>query len=214
MWADVRTFVDNPGEVLERVREQGLSSGVDAAEAEGRLERLKERLAERREAKAEHVRAFVAAKGGISEDEFAEYTADLNTQIENLQLLISSADADLDAHEEERLAAATEAWLLTLRQRLAEVEADTEEGRGQRRALVELLVEKITVSEQEDSSAEVHITYRFGEPVAEPAEGWRSEAESRKEISTDAKTPGRPARRTLDGARRLLRDRKAHPARP
>ena len=107
-------------------------------------------------------------RGGISEDEFAEYTADLNAQIENLQLLISSAEADLDAHEEERLAAATtEAWLLTLRQHLAEVEADTDEARRQRRELVALLVEKITVSEQEDGSAEVHITYRFGEPVAE-----------------------------------------------
>jgi hypothetical protein len=84
VWADVRTFVDNPGEVLERVREQGLSSGVDAAEAESCLERLKARLAEKRQEKGEHVRAFVAAKGGISEDEFAEYTADLNTQIENL----------------------------------------------------------------------------------------------------------------------------------
>ena len=73
--------------------------------------------------------------------------------------------------------------LLTLRERLAEVEADTEEGRRQRRELVELLVEKITVSEQEDGSAEVHITYRFGEPVAEPAEGWGSEPETWKEIS-------------------------------
>ena len=124
VWADVRTFVDNPGEVLERVREQGLSSGLVGAEA------------------------------------------------------------GLGAHEAERLeAASTEAWLLTLRERLAEVEADTEEGRRQRRELVELLVERITVSEQEDGSVEVHVTYRFGEPVAEPAEGWESEAESRKEIS-------------------------------
>ena len=174
VWADVRAFLDNPGEVLERVREQGLGSGIDAAEAQARLDRLRQQLAERREAKAEHVRAFVAAKGGISEDEFAEYTADLKVQIENLQLLISSAEADLAAHEEERLAAAnTEAWLLTLRQRLAEVEADTDKARRQRRELVELLVQKITVSEQEDGSAEVHITYRFGEPVTEDISHWQ-----------------------------------------
>jgi hypothetical protein len=78
VWADVRAFLGNPGEVLERVREQGLGSGIDAAEAQARFDRLQQRLAERREAKVEHVRAFVAAKGGISEDEFAEYTADLN----------------------------------------------------------------------------------------------------------------------------------------
>jgi hypothetical protein len=45
-------------------------------------------------------------------------------------------------------------------------EADTEEGRRQRRELVE----KITVSEHENGSAEIHFTYRFGEPVAEPEE--------------------------------------------
>ncbi len=171
VWADVRRFLDNPGEVLECVREQGLGSGIDAAEAQARLDRLQQRLAERREAKAEHVRAFVAAKGGISEDEFAEYTADLNAQIENLQLLISSAEADLAAHEEERLAAATtEAWLLTLRERLAEVEADTDEARRQRRELVELLVEKIIVTENADGGATVMITYRFGPPAREQGE--------------------------------------------
>jgi site-specific DNA recombinase len=171
VWADVRRFLHDPGEVLDRVREQGLGSGIDAAEAQARLDRLQQRLAERREAKAEHVRAFVAAKGGISEDEFAEYTTDLNAQIENLQLLISSAEADLDAHEEERLAAVTtEAWLLTLRQRLAEVEADTDEARRQRRELVELLVEKIIVAENGDGGATVMITYRFGPPVREQGE--------------------------------------------
>jgi hypothetical protein len=113
----------------------------------------------------------VAAKGGISEDEFAEYTADLNAQIENLHLLISSAEADLDAHEEERLVAATtESWLLTLRQRLAEWEADTDEARRQRRALVELLVEKIIVAENGDGGATVMITYRFGPPAREQGE--------------------------------------------
>ena len=143
---------------------------MTAAEAQARLARLRQRLAERREAKAEHVRAFGAAKGGISEEEFAEYTADLNAQIENLQLIITAAEADLDAHEEERLAAATtEAWLLTLRQRLAEVEADTDEARRQRRRLVELLVEKIIVAENDDGTT-VTITYRFGPPAREQGE--------------------------------------------
>jgi hypothetical protein len=111
-------------------------------------------------------------QGGISEGEFAAYTADLNTQIENLQLIITAAEADLAANEQERFEdASTEAWLLTLRERLAEVEVDTEEGRRQRRELVELLVEKITVSEQEDGSAEIPITYRFGEPSEDISHG-------------------------------------------
>jgi hypothetical protein len=63
-----------------------------------------------------------------------------------------------------------EAWLLTLRQRLAEVEADTDEARRQRRELVELLVEKIIVAENGDGGATVVITYRFGPPAREQGE--------------------------------------------
>jgi site-specific DNA recombinase len=107
VWADVRRFLENPGKVLERVREQGLGSSVDAAEVEARLERLRERLAEKRAEKAGYVRAFATAQGGITEGEFIEYTADLNLQIEHLQLLISSVEAELAAHEGERLAAAS-----------------------------------------------------------------------------------------------------------
>ena len=70
VWADVRRFLANPGEVLERVREQGLSSSVDAAEVEARLERLRERLAEKHAEKAGYVRAFATAQGSITEDEF------------------------------------------------------------------------------------------------------------------------------------------------
>jgi site-specific DNA recombinase len=165
VWADVRRFLENPGEVLERVREQGLGSSVDAAEVEARLERLRERLAEKRAEKAGYVRAFATAQGGITEDEFFEYTADLNLQIEHLQLLISSVEGELAAHEGERLAAAsTEAWLLALRERLAEIEADTEEARRKRRELARLLVERITVGRTEDGSIQVLITYRFGSP--------------------------------------------------
>ena len=111
------------------------------------------------------MRAFATAQGSITEDEFIEYTADLNLQIEHLQLLISSVEDELAAHEGERLAAAsTEAWLLALRERLEEVDADTKVGRATRRELVQLLVERITVASTEDGQIQVLITYRFGPP--------------------------------------------------
>jgi len=160
VWADTRRFLANPGEVLERVKEQGLGISVDTAEVEARLERLRERLAE----KAGYVRAFATAQGSITEDEFIEYTADINLQIEHLQLLLSSVEVELAAHEDERLAAAsTEAWLQALRERLAELEADTDDAHTARRELVRLLVKRITVA----SSGTVHITYRFGPPSKE-----------------------------------------------
>ncbi len=58
-----------------------------------------------------------------------------------------------------------------LRERIAEVEEDTEEAFRARRQLVKLLVQSITVgNKHEDGGIEVRITYRFGPPSPPPAE--------------------------------------------
>jgi hypothetical protein len=74
-------------------------------------------------------------------------------------------------HEEVELAENTEAWLLTLKSRLCEVEEDTEEAFEKRRQLVKLLVARITAGKDEDGRPDVRITYRFGpsEPTHEEA---------------------------------------------
>jgi hypothetical protein len=61
----------------------------------------------------------------------------------------------------------TEAWLMSLRKNLSEVEQDTEEAYLHRRELVKLLVEKISADRDEDGRAKVDITYRFGPPTGE-----------------------------------------------
>jgi hypothetical protein len=95
------------------------------------------------------------------------YATDLNNQVENLRLLIASVESDLAAHEQERLAAQdAAAWLLTLQERIAEVEADTQAARRKRRELVRLLVKQITVG-TDDGAIRVHITYRFGPPATQ-----------------------------------------------
>jgi len=65
------------------------------------------------------------------------------------------------------LAASTEAWLITLRERIADVDEDTDEAFEKRRELAKLLLDKITVERGEDGRAEVRITYRFGPPAGE-----------------------------------------------
>jgi hypothetical protein len=81
---------------------------------------------------------------------------------------ILSVESDLAAKREEAgLAESTEAWLLTLRERLSEVEEDTGEAFERRRQLVKLLVARITAGKDEDGRPDVRITYRFGPP--EPA---------------------------------------------
>ncbi len=71
--------------------------------------------------------------------------ADLKNQADNLRLLISATEAELSTVEVDRLVARnTEAWLLTLRKNLVEVEQDSDEAFRKRRELVKLLIEKIS----------------------------------------------------------------------
>ncbi len=66
--------------------------------------------------------------------------------------------------EQQHLAETAASWLAVLRERVAEVEADTEEARAMRRELVRLLVETVEVDRTEEGKTRVRITYRFGPP--------------------------------------------------
>ena len=175
VWSDVRRFLKNPGEVLERLREQH-DTADDAGELEDRKKELAKRLAARQAEKDRYVRAY--AQGYISEEELDAYLVELKKQIDNLRVLLASIEAELSERRERMaLTDTTHAWLLSLRQRLEEVEDDTPEGFEKRKQLVGLLVESISLGKsQQEGRAEVQITYRFG-PL--PA----SDAESEEDLS-------------------------------
>jgi hypothetical protein len=98
----------------------------------------------------------------------ADYVADIKNQTNNLRLLISSVENDFAKLIETREVAERAAdWLLTLRERLSEVEADIPEAFQKRRELVRLLVERITTDCDDSSHPRVDITYRFGPPPEE-----------------------------------------------
>ncbi len=81
----------------------------------------------------------------ILEDELDIHLADIRNLIDNLKLLLSSVEDELALKREHvEVAKTTKAWLLTLRDRIAEVEEDTEEAFEKRRQLVKLLVAGIT----------------------------------------------------------------------
>ena len=62
-------------------------------------------------------------------EELADYVADINNQTDYLKLLISSVENDLTNLIETREVAERAAdWLLTLRERLSEIEADIPAG--------------------------------------------------------------------------------------
>jgi len=151
------------------IREQ-LEGDDDTEEISQRHEDLAKRLAAKTAEKDRYVR--LDAQEHISESELAVYLADLKNQTYNLRLLVGSVDADLSQKQGRRaLAETTHAWLVTLRQRLAEVEEDTEEALHTPLQLVRLLVAEITAGKRtEDGSTVVRITYRFGPPGGEAAD--------------------------------------------
>ena len=120
--------------------------------------------------KDRYVRAY--AQGHISEEELDAYLVELKKQIDNLRVLLASIEAELSERRERMaLTDTTHAWLLSLRQRLEEVEDDTPEGFEKRKQLVGLLVESISLGKsQQEGRAEVQITYGFGPSPAPDAE--------------------------------------------
>ena len=169
VWADVRRFLEDPGEVLERVKEQMGDEGA-AEELGTRRDDLGKRLAAKQSEKDRYVRAF--AQGHISDEELDVYLADLKNQTDNLRILLESVEAEVSQEQERAaLTGTTHAWLLSLRQRLAEVEEDTPEGFQERKQLVGLLLQSISVGKHDDDGlTEIQITYRFG-PPPEPEGG-------------------------------------------
>jgi hypothetical protein len=159
-------FSRNPGEVLERVRVE-LGEDAESEDLEERHASLVRRLASKQTEKGRYVKLY--AQGHLDEEELEVHLVDLKNQVENLKLLIASVEADIDRKEENKLTPqTTEAWLLTLRERVEEVEEDTGEALEKRRELVKLLVEQIKVNRNEDGHTQVQITYRFGPPPEEP----------------------------------------------
>jgi hypothetical protein len=162
VWSDVKRFVTDPGEVLERVRDQLQDEG-DTEDLSARLKGPEKRLVAKQGEKDRYVRLY--AQGHISEGELETYLADLRNQMGNLRLLIQASEADIAQRRERvQVADTTVAWLNLLRERAEEIEEDTPEAFVKRQQLVRLLVERITLHRGEGRKTTVVITYRFGPP--------------------------------------------------
>jgi site-specific DNA recombinase len=179
VWEDVRRFIENPGEVLERVREQLVSTGA-TEELEKRQAEISRKIAAKQAERDRYVRLY--AQGHISESELEIYLADLKNQTDNLRLLLGSVKADLSQEREhQELSATTHAWLVTLRERVEEIEGDTPAAYRKRRQLVKLLVAGITVGRGPES-VEVQITYRFGPPDGSEEQGQFMDGSQNSEV--------------------------------
>jgi septal ring factor EnvC (AmiA/AmiB activator) len=170
VWSDVRHFLEDPGEVLERLREQQHDAANDAEELEARRKVLAKRLVVKQAEKDRYVRTY--GQGHISEEELDAYLAELKKHTDNLRVMLASVDAELsESRERTALKDTTHAWLLSLGRCLDEIEEATPEGFEKRKQLVGLLVESISLGKsKQEGRAEVQITYRFGPPPDSNAE--------------------------------------------
>ena len=163
VWSDVRQFLENPGEVLDRVRTQ-IESNDRIEQLEFEHERLERELADLSDERLAYLRQH--ARGAIeSEEELDTLLADVRGRTGNTRLLLENVEVTLENRRERRkLADSAAAWLATLRERLSEVEEDTEAAYLERRQLVKLLVANITVGRYADGKPHVQVTHRFGPP--------------------------------------------------
>jgi site-specific DNA recombinase len=163
VWRDVRRFLENPGEVLDRVRTQ-MESDDRIEHLESERERLEGELADLRDERLDYLRQH-AREAIESEEELDTLLADVRGRTGNTRLLLENVEITLESRRERRkLADSAAAWLATLRERLSEVEEDTETAFLERRQLVKLLVANINVGRFADDKPHVQVTYRFGPP--------------------------------------------------
>ena len=180
VWADVKRFLQNPGEVLQRLREQA-EVHEDTGALQGRRDDLKKRLRATQAEKDRYVKLY--GQGHLDAAELDTLFQDVNVRANNLRLLLDSVEAQLsEKSEHKQLAENSAAWLATLRGRVTEVEADTEEAFSKRRELVKLLVESIIAGRDEEGKLRVEITYRFGPPTGGPGEGNHDERERSPDV--------------------------------
>ena len=185
---------------MERVREE-MESDDASTELEARHADLTDRLAVKDKERDRWLHLY--AQGHISDPELETHLADLRAQLDNLGRLLESVEDELEAQREHaRVAETAEEWLITLRDRVEEIEEDSPEAYAKRRELVKLLVERIVVGRDENGNTSVRITYRFGPPKPP---GEEDEFVSGVELASPSSSANPGWSRGLAGRGRLAR---------
>jgi site-specific DNA recombinase len=164
VWADIESFLRNPGEILERLRERVAMQGGERQRRQKELDDLRARLQQKT---VEQDRVLALFRRGRIDDATLDQQLDqINTETVEIQSDIDAAARALAAGDRAAQFKSAEALLETLRKRLAgPVPHEL------KRRIVEILVEKVesnTIERWGVQQSEIVITYRFSQPD-EPA---------------------------------------------
>jgi site-specific DNA recombinase len=164
VWADIESFLRNPGAILERLRERVSMQDGERQQRQKELDEITGRLQHKSGDRDRVLGLF--RRGRIDEATLDEQLDLVNAETAELQSDIDLIARELSAGDRTAQLQSAEALLETLRQRLAgPIPADL------KRRIVEILVEKVeanTVERWGVQQSEITISYRFSQPD-EPA---------------------------------------------
>lgn len=164
VWADIESFLRNPGELLGRLRDRLAMQDGERLHRQKELDDLGARLEQKTEERDRVVSLF--RRGRIDEKTLDEQLDQIKVEAEGLQLEIDTAGRALSAGDRTAQLQSAESLLATLRDRLTGPIPHQ-----LKRQIVEILVESIqanTVERWGVQQSEITITYRFTQP-SEPA---------------------------------------------
>lgn len=164
VWADIESFLRNPGEILERLRER---LSMQDGERQRRRKELEDLAARLQEKATERERVLALFRRGRIDDATLDRQLDqVNAETADLQRDIEVLTRELAAGDRTAQLQSAEELLETLRTRLA-----SPIPHELKRRIVEILVDRIeanTITRWGVEESEITISYRFSQPD-EPA---------------------------------------------
>jgi site-specific DNA recombinase len=164
VWADIETFLRNPGDLINRLRERLTIGEAEVQQRQTELADLTRRLEQKTEERDRIVGLF--RRGRIDEAALDKELDLIDAESAGIQAEIEQASRALDANDRESQFRSAESLLAALRKRL-----DQPISPEMRRKIVEALVESVQANTLERwgvQETEITVTYRFSQP-SEPA---------------------------------------------
>ena len=160
VWADIESFLRNPGELVERLRERVAMQDGERQRREKDLDGVKARF-EQKAAERDRVLGLFR-RGRIDDATLDQQLDQINTEAFRLHAEIEASTRALAAGDRTAQLQSAEELLASLRKRL-----DGPVPPELKRRIVEILVEKVqanTVERWGVPQSEIVITYRFSQP--------------------------------------------------
>jgi site-specific DNA recombinase len=180
VWADIQEFIRDPGETLAILKTRLLGDGERQSRLQGEVDALK-RIADQKDGALRNARRAML-NGVISEQEYLEDKAGIEGKLYQVREQI----AGLEAYVRDSVQA--QAQLREAADLLRTLQANPLDQSGDRRRLVELLVETVQITPEE-----IRVTYVFMPPPGRAAAKGNASANGNRSASSCGNSR-RPAR--------------------